>query len=363
MFGQADFAYRAGNYDKVLEPALTGKVVDFVKKEAEKDPVVRLKDFQITGQILGLAMRANMQKGKIDEAKQLMKILENLKDVKENALADTSAVLRSLVGELDVQIHELQRAGDQVKLKQTLGNFSDFLDALREAGRQEARPQGSVFPGPLLRHPGPARQGGQALRARRPSCTRWTPKSPLKSRRARRFSEEEERDLQSYCYAQVMLAKQLRLAKKPTEAQKILDAVVAHKNARQLLQAEREQIYLLEETGFFGTAITRWSQLMNNPTFKGQDLAGDLEKKKIYFDAYYHLTYSWYKYSQLDKVKAAGKDAQFLFKAADYIVRLETSQSPEGWQLVGHRFRELMRNENILHEEYLKLKAAIKKSD
>ena len=34
------------------------------------------------GQIIGLALRANVQKGKIDDAKKLMKLLENLKAVR-----------------------------------------------------------------------------------------------------------------------------------------------------------------------------------------------------------------------------------------------------------------------------------------
>ena len=350
IFGQADFAYRAGNYDKVLEQGLAGKVVDFVLKEAEKEKVVRLKDYQITGQILGLALRANVQKGKIDEARKVMKVLENLKDVKDNALVDTGTFLGNLVSELDAQIHALHKAGDKAALKRTQANFTEFLDALvKQGGKLERKDLFFLARcyDTLEKHDKAAELYGQYP----------PPKILNVEKKAKdKFSEDEERELQSYCYAQVMLAKQLRLSKKFAEAKKILDDVSAVKNARQMLHIEREQIYLLEETGLFGTAITRWGGFMASPVFKGKDLSFDPEKKKIYFDAYYHMTFCWYKYSQLDKVKAAGKEVQFLVKAADYIVRLETSMSQEGWQLIGHRFRDLLQTERPLSEAYMKQK-------
>jgi hypothetical protein len=352
--GRADLEYKAGAYEKVLQPDMTGKVVDFVKKEAEKNPVIRLKEFQITGQIVGLALRANIQLGRIDEATKLLKILQNLSGVKDNALVDTSAVLRGLVGELDTQIHGFRRMGDQekVKLKRTQENFTLFLDALVKQGDKSLERKDLFFLARcydiLDQHDKAATIYGQYPRPANLDVAK---------KEKEVFTDDEERELQSYCYAQVMLARQLRLSKKPVEAKKILDAVAGFKNARQLLQVEREQICLLEDGGLYGTAITRWSTFMNAPALKN-DLAVDRERKKIYFDAYYHLAFSYYKYSQLDKVKAAGKEAQYLTKAADYIVRLESiaEKSPEGWQEIGHRFEELMRNEKTLHEAYLKQK-------
>ena len=58
---------------------------------------------------------------------------------------------------------------------------------------------------------------------------------------------------------------------------------------------------------------------MNNPTVK-KNMGNDPRLKEAYFDAYYHMTWCYYKHSQTEKVKAAGKEAAFLAKAVDYIL-------------------------------------------
>ena len=68
--GQSDIAYRAGRYDEVLKQ--TDEVIKQVeaKAGAGNDPI-RLKDYQVTNDVLGLALRAKVQKGQIDDAKRI----------------------------------------------------------------------------------------------------------------------------------------------------------------------------------------------------------------------------------------------------------------------------------------------------
>jgi hypothetical protein len=349
--GMADVEYRAGNYDKVLAADLTGSVVDMVKKEAAKGGVIRLEDFQVTGEILGLALRANVQKGKVDEAKLILKSLENLKGPEDSALADSTGVLRNLVVELQVQIRDLQKAGNQEKLKKTVANFSEFLDALVKQSDKKGLDKSDLFFLARCYDSLDQHEKAAKLYARYP-----TPKFlDVEKKEKEKFTDEEEKELNTYWYVQVMQARQMRLAKKINESKKLLEFLMGHKNARQQLLAEKEQNHLLEDSGVYGTAITRWSSFMNNPSLKSK-LGNDAPSKEMYFEAYYHLTYCWYKYSQTEKVVAAGKDAQFLGKAAEYIIRLETASNPEGWQIVGHKFRTLMETEKLLQDAYKRQK-------
>ncbi len=58
--GLADIDYRKGNYDKVL--TITDKTVaDVAKANGAGKAPIRIRDYQVTGNLLGLALRANVQ--------------------------------------------------------------------------------------------------------------------------------------------------------------------------------------------------------------------------------------------------------------------------------------------------------------
>ena len=230
-----------------------------------------------------------------------------------------------------------------------MANFSEFLDALIAQSKNKALEKNDIFF--LAKCYDSLDQHEKAA-----DLYKLYPAPKFLNDKKAKWTDEEEKELQAYWYTQVQQARQLRLTKKLSEAKKILDALQENKNARQQLMAEKEQNHLLEDNGLYGTAITHWGQFMNNPGLK-KNLASDAKLKSIYFDAYYHLAFCWYKYSQTDKVKKAGKDAQFLDKAVDYIIRLETAANKEGWQIVELRFRDLMQNEKVLNDAYKKKKA------
>ena len=422
ILGQADFEYRGGAYDQVV--AVTAPTVEVVRKEfeaakkvfdetvkveadaakkkfdaAKKDfdaastqPVAKkkfeeakkefdaaqkeagrtfvfnLSDFQVTGDVLSFALRANVQQGKIDDAKQLLKIVETLKG---GLLADSSNVMRNLVLDLEIQVRELKKSGDRDKLKKTVANFSEFLDAVIKQTEKKAVEKGDIFFlakcfDSLDRH-----EKAAELYALYPA-PKFLNVAPKKGEKEVKFTEDQEKELQTYWYTQVQQARQLRLSviphdgqkvtdaeklRKLTEAKKILDTLEGHVNARQQIIAAKEQNHVLEDSGLYGKAVAEWSKFMNNPGLK-KSLGSDTKIQAIYFDAYYHMTYCYYKFSQTDKVKQANKDALYLDKAVGYIIRLETATSKEGWQLIEHRFRELLDNERVLNDAYKKKKAA-----
>ncbi len=93
---------------------------------------IRLKDYQITGDVLTLALRANVQKGNTARAEQILGYLNRLAGEEGAGVAETNNVLRSLIGDLQVQVKELKKANDPAKLKATVKNFSAFIDKLAD---------------------------------------------------------------------------------------------------------------------------------------------------------------------------------------------------------------------------------------
>jgi hypothetical protein len=376
--GLADVDYRNSNYDKVLGPALAGAVIDEVKKIGGKgDGPIRMKDYQITGEVLGLALRASVQKGKIDDAKNILKLMQRLTG-EDGLLADPTATLRALVQELQIQVKELRKAGDSVRLKDTVKNFSAFVDELAKRPDKKGLEAKDYFflancYDSLGQHEKAYKLYGQIA-----------PPKALEKKKADKLTEEEEKEVQTYWYVQVKYAEQLRLsaeqlrpdkegndeaAKKEKddrlkEARKVIDNLMAHEQARQVLLAEKEQNHLYEAMELWGTATTKWQAFFNNPNLKAQ-VADDPRLKEMYFEAYYHLTYCLYKYSQSAKVVTTKSEPVFLKRAANNIVRLEATVHPvtqappgEGWEIVGHRFRELLAAEPKLKTEYENLKKA-----
>lgn len=358
--GQGDVAYRQGEYDKVLAPELTGKVVADVKKRVAAEKVAKFKDYQVTGEIVGLALRANVQKGNMDEAKTLLKLLENVKPENASDLDGGSTnVLRNLVVELAAQVKQLKDSKDTKKLKQTIANFSDFLDALiaQKAGgakgakievidldRSEILFLANCYDS-LDQHDKAA-----ALYARYPR-----PRF-VDDLKIQKFTPEQEKDLQTYWLIQIKHASQLRQAGKIDEAIILTDKLLEHKNGRLQLPAQKEKMHCMEDKAFWGAAIKGWGEILKNPALTS-NLAKVPELKELYFDAYYHHAYCWFKYSQKSDLSAE-KKAQFLNQAANYIVRLETSMNQEGWKMVGPRFTALLEAEPALNDTYKKLRAA-----
>jgi hypothetical protein len=173
-----------------------------------------------------------------------------------------------------------------------------------------------------------------------------------------------EKELANYWYLRIEYAKALRLGKEKKdkddpnlkEANRILDNLIKHRHGRFLLQAQMEQNFIFMDLDLYGVSIKKWGDFMKSIPQKV--LAEDPKIKRIYFEGYYHNAYCWYKYSQTEPVVKAGKDKQYLTAAARQIVRLETAQNPEGWQLVGDMFRRLLDAEPKLKEEYENLKKA-----
>jgi hypothetical protein len=355
--GLASAEYRVGDYDKVL--ALTDHAVKAVKEQDKGEGPIVLKDYKVTGNLLGLNLRARVQKGAVAEAKELWPLLRRLQG-EDNLESDSSAVLQALVQDLRSQVKALQEKAKtdpaaKTQLEALAGNFTTFLNELANQTDQKAMLQNLFFIANCYSSLGKHKEAADLYG-----------KIPEPKPDADAKPEEAEKQVGTYWYIQIQRARELRLAgKEALEAGKVAEAQPHFAEARQVLakipttyrsfSVQQEDIYLLEDQHLFGAAIKSWSALMNNPHLV-KKITTDNEAKKLYFDCYYHFIESWYQYGKYHKV--AADQAKYIRKAADYIVRLETAKNQDGWQLIGSRLRELLQAEPQLRAQYDQLKKA-----
>jgi hypothetical protein len=347
QYGLAGSEYRAGNFDKVL--ALTDEAVKAVKAQAQGDAPIVMKDYKVMGSLLGLNLRARVQKGAVAEAKDLLPLLRRLKG--EDLENDTTAVLQGLVQDLRGQVRALQEKAktDPAAKKQLDAMALSFTAFLKELSRQ-------ADPKSMMQNLFFIANCYSSLAKHREAADLFAQIPEPKT------ADEKERA--TYWYIQLQRARELRLAGKDLlEENKTAEAAKTFTEAREALnripqnfrslQVQQEEIFQLQDQNVYGTAITRWAALMKSPSL-AKRVATDNEAKRQYFDCFYHFIHCWYEYGKHNKVPA--KQTEYIRKAADYIVRLESSPNQDGWQLIGERLNELLRTEPPLRAQYEQLK-------
>src|SRR5207248_10253855 len=89
-----------------------------------------------------LALRADVQKGKIDEARAILDLLRRLTGEGDDAGDSAGNVLQTLIRELRSQLREYKEKKDTIRYDETVKNFSQFLDELtKELGEKSAPEQ------------------------------------------------------------------------------------------------------------------------------------------------------------------------------------------------------------------------------
>jgi hypothetical protein len=353
LVGACDLAYRAGNYDQILAKEMAGGVLAQVQTLAKPGEKIQIPDFQVTGDILGIALRAQVQKGDITAAKVTLDVLQRLTGQKGED-HDPTAVLRSLLFEIQQQLKELRQKGDHNRLKKTIETFSAFIDALSQRTDKKILNRNDIIflancYNSLSEYGKAAKLYGQVQ----------PPAFDKEKANDEKYKEDFEKERQAYWLMQVLYGSALRQSKQSAEAKKVFERILSAPDAAGKLLAEKELIIITEEDGLYGTAIGRWGKFMSNDKLLKQIRQYE-EAKKVYFDAYYHYAYCWFKYSQGPKIKGTEKEPKFLQRAADYIFKLETSKNRDGWKYAEPQFRELLRQEPVLFAAYQELKKQVK---
>src|SRR5262249_28893716 len=328
--------------------AATAPTLAEVQKAGQKPGPITLKDYRLVGDLLALRLRANVQLGNVKEALAVdLPLLRRL--APEDGLnADPTAVLRALVRELDVQVKELRKKGDKAKLQVTVTNFSAFLDELaKDVDLPAKQPEKAEL----------FRQTLMFLGNSYSSLSQHDRAAKLYGRVPEPAKGADEKDWQLYGFLRLLQAQQLRQAKQYAEATRVLTELTAHPKARMSLLGEKEQIHVLEDQGVYGTAITRWGKFMDLPQIKKR-LAVDNKAKDLYFDCFYHYIYCNYMYGK--NHKDPKKTADYVKRAAGYVLALERSKNRDGWDRIGARLQELLQAEPALQQAHDELKKAAK---
>jgi len=330
-YGKAESEYKAGQYAKVT--AAMGPVVAQIGKgelpEIKKSPQVYMA-------VLGLALRANVQQGKIDEAQKILKLL--LDSSKEGDLGDPTQLLLSLVQTLKEQIQELRKKGPSAKeqLDKTISSFESFVDAL---AKQDTLGSDSVLflaqsYSSLSKHdksaellkkvPEPKPEGGNA---------------------------PDQKKMQNYRGIQMLLIRELRLAKKFDECESKLKEI-SGSWGKGSLQVQKEKNLLLEDQELYIPAAKAWDQMMKALQSK---INADPGSRELYWESYYHLVHDVYKNGM--KQSDPKKKEKGIADAAGYIIKLEAGTKGDmGSEANKKRFEELLESEAPLREKHQELK-------
>ena len=350
--GLADIQYRRGNYDKVISNELLGATLkDLAEKYTQKpNESIKVKDVSVMVDSVNLALRTFVQMGQLDAAKSMYNIMLKL-DAEEGGINKTQ-LTRSLIADLAEQVNKLKEQKADAKLKEMQTKFAPFVDDLAQQLVYKSKTPEVRDVKNLAKFYGSLNLYKKAADLFK---TVQKPKFLDDKKVLDKLTEQQNIELWAYWDMQVEYGRLLRESKEYTEANKILAHVLSHVNARHQLEAEEEQISIYEDRESYGNAIKLWKNYMEgiqrSPKFTTEDYL-----KKKYFDGFYRNVLCYYKFSQLDKTKKAGKEDQMLTFAANQIVRLEASQSREGWNIIGPRFQELLAKEKPLRDKYQSLK-------
>lgn len=342
--------YREGHFDTVLKDTapFLKELFDQAKDEKSTAPI-KVSDSRLAGEAVGLALRAQVQKGNGPEARKLVLLLRRLTD-ERGGEGLVTVVLGEVVQELKTQMQE--QKGNKEALQSTILKFGDFLEMLGKevdpkvlGDRQFVIFLATSYAN-LDKHVEAAKLFAQV---KPPSV------DPKK-----KMDAKEQREMQDYWIIQAMYGRELRLAKQLPEARKVLQAVLKDPRSTVKFQVEKEMIHLLEDENEWGAAVTAWSEYMEHPGLRATMLdpkakPADIQyAKELYFDGFYHYILSNYKYGATSKSEETRK--QYVAKAAALIRGLENHKNQEGWRLIGTQLQELLRNEPQLKAAYEKLK-------
>lgn len=354
--GLADVEFRRGRFEKVI--AETKPVVDRVLADAAKakgGAPIRYADYQVTGDVLGLALRAYVQKGNIDMGKKLLDAVKRLAPKDESAIsgAVSGNVVRNLLTEIAVQIDTLRKAKNTEALKAMVGNYTSFLDVI---ATEYAKKGFDLDSARLLAN---AYQSLDQYVKAADVFGKFPAPKYLEEKRA--LTKEEQDAVGLYWFMQVQRAKALRQAggaERLKDANKVLDRLLTHHNAKNQVLAQMEKYQVLEDQGLYAGALQLWLRFMKNPALR----SGGPEVQKLYFDGYYFTQRALYLYATKDAKVPEATRARYVRVAAANILKLEFANDPRGWELVGPKFQELLTAEPELRRAYDELKPKYEKS-
>jgi hypothetical protein len=355
-FGEMPNVETMSKDDKAAYEKMTADLDSLKAKVAaamrQSDLFARLYRSMIT-----VALRASVLSGNNVRARNFSNDLQKI-------AANDTKVYQQLALELRSQIDELKKQPDKAtQLKQLQSNFAAFLKVLSD--QKEFKPEniftferkkpedpnlwaGLVFfviecYSGLEQHPEAA-----ALLGRIP-YPKPVPPNP----------KPDPRDENLYRFAQLRLAKELRLGKKFDEARKIIDGIQKQDWGKGI-EPKKENAMIYHDEGRFAPATGAWSRIIQDfgqrPNFTNSKI------KEEYFEAYYHFLDCKYKFAnsadprskedlkKKDPISIEEKRKTLIKDIAKRIVDLEANANRT--EYYNKNIAELLKKEKPLRDEY-----------
>lgn len=329
---------RPDRFDEVIKATQT--VVNATLDKAKAAPAgqpIRMRDYRITGDILGLALRANVQKGDVDKGKAILDVLQRLSG--DNPDQKPGNVVAVLLVDISTQIDAMIKNNDK-NLATTKTNYLAFLDVIAKEYEKKGFDNNSALM--LARAynsldvPTKSVEMFARITTKIDFNKKWDKKNENDAQAAARQAWEAE--AQRHWALQIEYIRVLRACKDTAslqKAEKLADAMVKHDNARYKIQAMMEQNFILEDHKKWVEAYQAWQKFLQNPSISGENLRNP-EVQKIYFPGYFYYTRAMYKMGILDpRIK---KPQTFIDAAAKNIIKLETAKTKQGWEIAGPLF-------------------------
>ncbi|HXG11497.1 MAG TPA: hypothetical protein VNK04_17210 [Gemmataceae bacterium] len=326
-YGRAEADYDAGRY------AEARKALDPVIDEAKAGKLPELKAVpQLRWALLGLALRANVQDGNLKRAQDVLQALQKYADDQEGQ-GKIEAILQPVIKVMSDQVEELRRAGEAEELDRTVQRFADFLDALR---KQQKKPTSELLfvLGQSYTSLGKYAEALAVLEQIKPPA------------------DGDEQANRVYRAARLLQVRARRLSGQLDQAESALKAVLAEPWGKQNLEALKEEAHLLDARQKYGAAAVQWNTLLK--TLQGK-IQTDAAAKEQFFEIYFYLTRSYYRYGMSQSDKAKGE--KYVKASAGFIAKLESSWPDLGGETSKARFTELLEKEPALKKAYEQAKA------
>ncbi len=332
-YGQADAAFTAGQFPQVaavLDPMVkdvnAGKLPHFAKNP------------QLGMALLNMALKADVQLGQLDKAREVLKALQALSaEAGASAEAGSSAILTQLALLIGQQVEELRKKNNEANLKKAIEGFSALLGDIEK----QTKTPSLRFILQLARCRSNMEQHKEAaeLLAKAPEPPAGSP------------------DVNLYHAIRLTLVRELRLSKETKKAQEILmDEIIGTKEKKGWGQrdvgAQKERVFLLEEDGKYADAALLANSLVKQLLPRA---SSDNAMKENYLECYYHVAYCFLKYGQ--GLEDAAKKDKMIKDAAKQVVELEKKWEGFGSDASKKRFEELLAKEPQLKEQYDLLKS------
>jgi hypothetical protein len=326
-YGQAKAAFSANDFAKVA-----GLLDPMVKDINEGKLPYFKKDLTLGMALLNMVLKADVQLGKIDKTRDVLKALQTL-STEAGAEAASSTILQQLAFLIGQQVEELKKKNNAADLKKAVEGYSAILGDIIKTQGKDPPPK---FLLQLAHCYSNMEQHKEAA-----STLELLKEPPAGSP-----------DLTLYHGARLMLVHELRLNKDVKKAQEILDnEIIGTKEKKGWGQrdigAQKEAIFLLEEDGKYADAALKANALVQKLKDKANS---DNAMKDHYLELYYHVAYCFLKHGQ--GLTDPAKKEKMLKEAAHQVVELEKKWEGFGSDVSRKRFEELLAKEPDLKERY-----------